>query len=190
MYKVSSDYKFELEEKKSKFIGFIFNINSEDEFKIKLLSIKEEYPKATHYVYAYKIDSIIRMSDDGEPSGTSASPIMNVLDKEKLNYTGIVIVRYFGGIKLGASGLVRAYSTVAKELIKNTKLDEIVFGKLINVNISYDKLDTFEYLVTKTNSKIIVEEFGEDVSCEIEVSNDNLNLFEKYNYKIKKDITM
>ena len=77
-----------------------------------------------------------------------------------------------------------------KELIKNSKLDEIVFGKLINVNISYDKLDTLEYLVTKTNSKIITKEFGEDVSCEIEVSNDNLELFEKYNYEIKKDITM
>ena len=107
-----------LEIKKSKFIGYYFEVASKDEVKEILESLKKEHKKARHIPYAYKIDNEIKKSDDKEPSGTSGMPILNIIEKNNLNHTLIAVVRYFGGIKLGAGGLIRAYSNTSKEVIK------------------------------------------------------------------------
>ena len=87
-----------------------------------LNNIKNEYKDATHYCYAYIIDNTKRFNDDGEPGGTAGMPILNVIEQNNLNHVLIVVVRYFGGIKLGAGGLVRAYSKISYECIKQDKL--------------------------------------------------------------------
>ena len=79
-------------------------------------TIKKDNKKARHFPYAYKIDNIIRKSDDKEPSGTASNPILNIIERKNLNNVLIIIVRYFGGIKLGAGGLIRAYSNTANEV--------------------------------------------------------------------------
>ena len=107
-----------LEIKKSKFIGYYFEVASKDEVKEILESLKKEHKKARHIPYAYKIDNEIKKSDDKEPSGTSGMPILNIIEKNNLNHTLIAVVRYFGGIKLGAGGLIRAYGNTAKEVVK------------------------------------------------------------------------
>ena len=104
--------------KKSKFYAFNYNVESIDEINQILEILKKEHKKAKHIVYAYKIDGIEKKYDDGEPSGTAGLPLYNIINKKNLNHILIVVVRYFGGIKLGAGGLLRAYNTAGSDVTK------------------------------------------------------------------------
>lgn len=102
-----------LEINKSKFISTAFNVCTTIEVEIKLAEIRRLFPDCTHVCYAYVLNGVEKCSDDGEPSGTAGKPILNVIQKNKLTNVLIVCVRYFGGIKLGAGPLTRAYSQSA-----------------------------------------------------------------------------
>ncbi len=106
-------------EKKSKFYGFLITEATEEKIKEGLELLRKEYKKATHICYAYSISSPFseKAVDDGEPSGTAGRPILSVIQKTKSKDVCVFIVRYFGGIKLGAGGLVRAYTKVASALL-------------------------------------------------------------------------
>lgn len=106
----------EIDIKKSKFIGYYYEVSNIQEINDIIATIKKENKKARHFPYAYKIDNIVRKSDDKEPSGTASNPILNIIERKNLNNVLIIIVRYFGGIKLGAGGLIRAYSNTANEV--------------------------------------------------------------------------
>ena len=108
----------EFEIKKSRFITYLYNIDDENKVKEIVTNIRNEHKKARHVVYVYKINNTAKINDDGEPKGTAGMPIFNVIEKNNLNNVLIVVVRYFGGIKLGAGGLFRAYSKSASEIIK------------------------------------------------------------------------
>ena len=112
--------QIEIIEKKSKFIGILVRAESEDEIKTFLQDLKKEHKKATHICWACRLKTPFyeKALDDGEPSGTAGRPILNVLQKKDLQNVAIFAIRYFGGIKLGAGGLVRIYSKVAGELVK------------------------------------------------------------------------
>ncbi len=104
---------------KSRFVGIMENLTCEQDIENILTKIKQEHKKASHicYAYVYNLDKVIeKCSDDGEPKGTAGVPIMNVLKKRKCENVLIAVVRYFGGVKLGAGGLVRAYTKSASEL--------------------------------------------------------------------------
>lgn len=109
---------YTLKIKKSKFIGYFYEINDLNDINNILDTIKKEHKKAKHFPYAYKINNIAKKTDDKEPSGTCGTPILNVLERNNLNNHLIIIVRYFGGIKLGVGPLLRSYSKVANEVIK------------------------------------------------------------------------
>ena len=108
---------YTLEIKKSKFIAYYYEVDTKNEVLEILEELKKEHKKARHIPYAYKIDNEIKKTEDKEPSGTSGMPILNIIEKNNLNHCLIAVVRYFGGIKLGAGGLIRAYSNTAKEVI-------------------------------------------------------------------------
>ena len=111
----------ELIEKKSKFYGFCYEVKNAQEVDEIILELKKEHKKCTHICYAYSIccDVVLAKAvDDGEPSGTAGRPILNVIEKKNLKNILVVVVRYFGGIKLGAGGLVRAYTKCASMCIK------------------------------------------------------------------------
>ena len=107
-----------VEIKKSKFIGLYYEVESVGEVKEILESLKKEHKKARHLPYAYKIGNIAKKTDDKEPSNTAGLPIYNIIERKNLNNVLIVVVRYFGGIKLGAGGLLRAYSEAANNATK------------------------------------------------------------------------
>ena len=111
----------EIEIKKSRFITYLYELDDESKVLDIIKSIKEDHKKARHVVYVYKINNTGKINDDGEPKGTAGMPIFNVLEKNNLNNVLIVVVRYFGGIKLGAGGLFRAYSNSASEIVKKYK---------------------------------------------------------------------
>ena len=113
---------FRQEVKKSRFIGVATRVGSVDDARAKLSSLRREFPDATHHCSAYVIGdpsstSELHADDDGEPSGTAGRPILNVLQHRRLGDVLVVVVRYFGGIKLGAGGLVRAYSSTASAVV-------------------------------------------------------------------------
>ena len=108
-----------IEEKKSKFHGYLYQINSLDEVKLILEELKNMHKKARHIPYAYKYLNTAGKTDDKEPSNTAGVQILNVLDRNNLNNHTLFIVRYYGGIKLGASLLLRTYAKCARECIKN-----------------------------------------------------------------------
>ena len=110
-----------IEIKKSKFISLLYKINDEEDAKNVLEQLKKEHKKARHIPYAYKLDYTAKKSDDKEPQNTAGLPMLNILERENLSGYMIVVVRYFGGTKLGAGPLLRAYATAANEAVKKFK---------------------------------------------------------------------
>ena len=108
---------YELEIKKSKFIAYYYEVKTKEEVLDLWAALKKEHKKAKHIPYAYILNNTAGKSDDKEPSGTSALPIYNILERNSLTNKVIFIVRYFGGTKLGTGGLIRAYSTCASKVI-------------------------------------------------------------------------
>ena len=151
---------------KSKFYGVIFQINSKEEFINELENIKKEYPKATHYCYAYLLENEVKCSDNGEPSGTAGKPILKILEANNLKNVALVVIRYFGGTLLGAGRLTRTYSEAAQEAFKKAILLKIVPKKKVRVNLDIDIYNDFlaylnkmHYITLKTlfNDKIIID---------------------------------
>ncbi|MBU5485526.1 YigZ family protein [Clostridium sp. MSJ-11] len=139
----------EFEEKKSVFIGHAKRVYNEEEAKSFVDKIKSEHSQATHNVYAYIIGEnmgIQRYSDDGEPQGTAGIPVLDVIKKNGITNTAIVVTRYFGGILLGKGGLVRAYSKGAAQAIKEAGVVERVEGCALHIYIDYDLLGKVQYL--------------------------------------------
>ena len=108
----------------SKFIAIVFPLDDVQGFKDKLDNIKKEYKKAKHYCYAYKVGTKSKSSDDGEPSGTAGRPLLELLHKRELNNIALVVVRYFGGTKLGASRLLRTYVQAGVNVLNEMKIIE------------------------------------------------------------------
>lgn len=137
MKTIVEEVSHEIEIKKSKFIAFLYKIDNLQNVKEKLETVKKECKDATHYCYAYILDNMEKMSDDGEPTGTAGLPILNVLQKEQLQNVMCIVVRYFGGIKLGSGGLIRAYSKACKEALRQTEIRTLSKGYEISYTFDY-----------------------------------------------------
>ena len=172
---------------KSIFICCLYKINSIDEVKTYLEESKNNFKDATHYTYAYIIDEARKSSDDGEPGGTAGVPIMEVLLKHELNYVLCIVIRYFGGIKLGTGGLVRAYRKSACIGIDNSTLLNLVDGYKIEITASYEEQKNIEKLIKNyTFSKT----YTDIVKYELNIKQDDINILncKNVNYKILKTL--
>lgn len=172
---------------KSTFICCLYKINSTDEVKTYLEEAKNNFKDATHYTYAYIIDEARKSSDDGEPGGTAGVPIMEVLLKHELNYVLCIVIRYFGGIKLGTGGLVRAYRKSAYIGIDNSTLLNLVDGYKIEITASYEEQKNIEKLIKNyTFSKT----YTDIVKYELNIKQDDINILncKNVNYKILKTL--
>ena len=157
----------ELEIQKSKFICYMDNIYSEDDVKNIIAEIRGKYPGATHYCYAYIVGNVKRFQDDGEPGGTAGMPILHVLESNELNNVIAIVVRYFGGIKLGAGGLVRAYTNSVSECINNSNIIEVEEAHLIQLEFNYKNIKQVDYLLK--DYTITKKDFDEKVIYEVAV---------------------
>ena len=187
MYIVANNHKYELIIKNSKFITLIYKLANQN-INLILNEIKKEYPDATHYTYAYIYEDIKKASDDGEPSGTAGIPILKVLENNHLTNTLFVVVRYFGGIKLGANGLIRAYTKAAANAIKEIALNELTDGYNIDLSFTYERVKDVDYLLksTKINSK----NYDNLITYNINVDSNMLEKIKSLNldYQIIKNI--
>ena len=186
MLSIKNNDKYEYIIKNSKFISLIFRVYSKDEVNIYLDKIKKEYPNATHYCYGYVIDGDIKMYDDGEPSGTAGNPILKQIQNNNLNYTLIIVVRYFGGIKLGVGPLTRTYAKVARDVINKDNIIELVKGYDIDIIFNYNDIKNIDYLLG--NSRIINKVFDNNIIYNVYVTKEVLDSLSNYDVKIKKEI--
>jgi len=158
-------------EKGSKFIAYAFPVTCEDDIKNEIATLKKEYYDARHHCYAYMLGADkknFRANDDGEPSSTAGKPILGQILSSELTNILIVIVRYFGGTKLGVSGLIHAYKTAALDAISNADIIEKTVNDIYEIH--------FDYLVMNDVMRIIKEEeplqIGQDfnLTCKITLS--------------------
>lgn len=175
----------EIEINKSRFITLLYVANDKDEVIHYLNYAKECYPNATHYCYAYIIDAFEKASDDGEPSKTAGAPILNVLKQNNLNHILGIVVRYFGGIKLGAGGLVRAYTNATNEALKKAVIGNLVKAYKARFVVNYSDIDKLNYLLR--DEKIVYKEFGDKVTYEVLIPKDKLSSLEMFKYEILEE---
>ena len=157
----------ELEIQKSKFITVLYPIHNIEEIKEALLEAKKEFPNATHYCYAYILDQNEKCSDDGEPSKTAGMPMLNVLKMQDYQHILAIVVRYFGGIKLGAGGLVRAYTKAVTTALENIIPVSLIPGNRYEISFSYGQLKDIDHLLK--NVLIKEKNFGEAIRYQIDL---------------------
>ncbi len=138
MLSINNNIENEISIKKSRFITFLYRIDSINQINNYLSNLNNKYNDATHICYAYILDNIKRFNDNGEPNGTAGMPILSVLENKNLNHILCVVVRYFGGIKLGANGLVRAYSSCCNEALNKCNIITLIPGKICTLDFKYD----------------------------------------------------
>jgi uncharacterized YigZ family protein len=180
---VKNEIKNIYEIEKSKFITVIIPLDNKDLVQDKINELKSVWKDATHYCYAYIINDFKKSSDDGEPGGTAGVPMMEVLNQNELYNVLAVTIRYFGGIKLGAGGLVRAYRKSITECLTNNKdeIIEITKGYLIRLETTYENQKEIEYIFKRIKNK----SYTDKVIYELELS---IEEYEELKNKYKLEI--
>ena len=169
---VESIYK----EKGSKFLSFLYPVTSVEEVKEYLTQLKKKYYDATHHCYAYIIGydkETFRMNDDGEPSSTAGKPIYGQLQSNDLTNVLLVVVRYFGGTKLGVSGLIKAYKESSAECIALAEIVEKQVKHKYNIYFAYEDMNVVMNILKQNNAEQKNQIF--DLNCQIEVLIDKRN---------------
>ena len=165
-YTIKETNKSIYEIKKSKFISLVYYIDDLVAIKKCISEVKKEYPKATHYCYAYKFNEAEKCSDDNEPSGTAGKMILEAITLNNMDSILVIVVRYFGKILLGSSLLSRTYFACANNLIKSSKQYEIHLMNKYLVTVNYDVFEKFKNYLninnlivinTKYNDKILID---------------------------------
>ena len=171
-------------EKGSKFIAETFIVTNEDEAKTAIATVKKKYFDARHHCYAYMIGpdkKNFRSSDDGEPSGTAGKPILNQILSKDVTNVCIVVTRYFGGIKLGTSGLINAYKAAAREALENSTIVEKTINEIYSLEFEYPLMNEVMRIMKEENLEQQNPRF--ELSCYLEFStrkNDAPKIAEKF----------
>ena len=182
---------------KSRFIAYIKPVSTENEAKAFIDEIKTKHKDATHNCSAYTVGpemNIQKANDDGEPSGTAGIPMLEILKKLEIHNVCVVVTRYFGGIKLGAGGLIRAYSGAVRDVIYDIGRVELREAIPVTVTLDYDQTGKFEYELASTTFLLREQFYTDKVSYQIDVVKneydafiDFLNRITSGNYDLKQE---
>ena len=173
MYSIKKNTENSIIIKKSKFITKLYKINSIDDVSSILNKIKDEYKDSTHICYAYIINNQEKCFDDGEPSGTAGLSILNVIKRKNLTNILAIVIRYFGGTKLGTGGLTKAYSNSIIEALKLTNIIELTNGYLIELEFNYNQLKLVDYILN--DKDIINKEYNDNIIYKFYLYENELN---------------
>lgn len=188
MNSIKEDTTNEIIINKSRFITLLIKIDDINDINKKLDIVKKKYKDASHYCYAYIFNNIKRFSDDNEPGGTAGVPILNVLEKREFNNILCIVVRYFGGIKLGTGGLVRAYTKSVTSSLEKTDLVTMFDGYKIIIKFDYDKNKVIDILLKDT--EIITKSFDEIVLYELLITKEKYDLIIEQIMNICLEVTI
>lgn len=172
----------EIVEKKSRFIGHIFHVETEEEAMNVICDIKKKHYDARHNCYAYSIGEtqpLLRFSDDGEPGGTAGKPILEVINGYHLCNVCIVVTRYFGGTLLGTGGLVRAYTDASKACIGATDIVYKRMVKPLSITTNYTDLGKIQYILGNEKIETIDSVYEKDVLLKVEIFVDDIERIKK-----------
>ncbi len=189
---IAENVSAQVVEKKSKFISHLCYVESVEEAENVIKKINQKYFDARHNCYAFCIATkngrVNRFSDDGEPSGTAGSPMLNILTSQNLSNVLVVVTRYFGGILLGTGGLVRAYTEATMEALKQAKIVNKEYGKEAQLMVNYADLDKMKYFLKHKKINMSSIQYGENVTVTVEITQENwdeiLQQRENLNFKI------
>ena len=167
MYSITRSYEDSYQDRGSKFLGYLNYVANVTDFEEMLTSIKQTYPDATHHCYAYRTgpeqpEEVA--NDDGEPGGTAGQPILNELKSNDLINVGLVVVRYFGGTKLGKPGLINAYRTTARHCIEKAKIVRLKTVRTITITYDYSLQKYIDRLIHKFDLGIDDQSYAERVT--------------------------
>jgi uncharacterized YigZ family protein len=172
-------------DKNSKFFGYAFPVKNEDAVKFHLNTLKKQHHAARHWCYAYQIGTEtikFRANDDGEPSNSAGQPIYGQIQSFKLTNILIVVVRYFGGVKLGVGGLINAYKTTAQLALEASKIIKKTIYTEFLITFDYKNMNKVMRIIKEKQIKIINQKL--ELSCELQISvrkNDAQLIFELFN---------
>ncbi|BDU50291.1 IMPACT family protein [Haliovirga abyssi] len=185
MRTIKKEHKIEFEEKKSEFIGYIKPIKTKEEAIEFIEYIREKHKDARHNPYGYRIYSggveSFKFDDDGEPKNTAGKPIADLIAIRDIWNVVIVVTRYFGGIKLGAGGLIRNYAKAAKLAIEESEIVEIVEKSVVVIDFSYKKINEIDFYLNELKINILRKEFEERVTYTLSATKENIKKLKKIN---------
>lgn len=167
MYRLKTDCKNEIEIKKSRFLTYLHKSFDESDARAFIQAVKKSHPNATHHCYAYVIgenNEIQRNNDDGEPGGTAGVPMMECLLRKEMQDITAVTVRYFGGIKLGAGGLIRAYSNSVSEALSQANITKKEKMKQCSITFSYDMIGKMDHFFRSEHIEVLQKDYDEKVT--------------------------
>lgn len=167
-------------EKGSKFIGYAFPVLDEDEVKENLMQLWQKYPDATHICYAYRLGKEgekYRANDDGEPSGSAGLPIYNQIISKEITNVLVCSVRFYGGTKLGVSGLIKAYKLSAQMVLDEAKIVEKHLTQKVRFKFSYEDQGSVMRNIDKFNAEVLQTEFTENCVVLVRTKMENLESF-------------
>lgn len=167
-------------EKGSKFIGYAFPVSDEEEIKEKLAELWKKYPDATHICYAYRLGidgEIYRANDDGEPSGSAGLPIYNQIVSKGITNVLVASVRFYGGTKLGVSGLIKAYKLSSQSTLEQAEIVEKYLTKKLEFEFSYEDQGSVMRNIDKFNAEVLKTEFTESCKVEVRIEQRDLESF-------------
>lgn len=160
-----------LKEKNSKFFGYAFPVTSEEDVKENLERLRKEHFSARHWCYAYQIGTKkiqYRANDDGEPNNSAGMPIYGQIQSFEVTNVLVVVVRYFGGVKLGVGGLISAYKTAAQMALENATIVEKTINKHFIISFGYAHMNKVMRIIKEKNLQIVSQKM--EMDCEIEIS--------------------
>ncbi|MTI88168.1 MAG: YigZ family protein [Balneolaceae bacterium] len=169
-------------------MGYLFPCRSEDEFSAELAQLKSKYPDATHHCYGWRLNPAqIRefSTDDGEPSGTAGLPILNQLKSFEVVNAGIIVVRYYGGTKLGKPGLIEAYGGSARLCLEKARLFSIVSVHEFEICYPYSRENQISKLKNDFGLQVVASEYMEDVTLKVACPADKAERFEQQLQKLE-----
>ena len=183
MYRIKEDHEEQMEIKKSRFITYLHRTESEADAKAFLTAIRRLHPDATHHCYAFIIgehNEIKRSNDDGEPAGTAGVPMLECLDRNHMQDIIAITVRYFGGIKLGAGGLIRAYSKSVSHALSTAQITKKQWMEKYEIRFSYDLIGRIDYYFREHCLEILDKAYDEEVCYTYLCDHDNSADFQEH----------
>lgn len=169
---LSGDAISEIKVQKSKFIAQAFPINSQLKFQEILDNVKKTYYDAAHHPFAYRLgltEDNFRYSDDGEPAGSAGKPVLDAIDKFGLTDTGVIVTRYFGGVKLGIGGLRRAFFDAAEECLKMAKVKEELIVEEFSIESDYNRMNIIMKILEQSGANILSNNSDEKVKLKYSI---------------------
>jgi uncharacterized YigZ family protein len=178
-------YEHEYVQKKSRFIARVVPVNSRDEVKLAVQQSRRDYPDARHHCWAYLLgrpeDAInAGMSDDGEPAGTAGKPILNVLQHGHLGNVLVIVVRYFGGIKLGAGGLVRAYGSATQLALQDTPVRTFQQMSQLLATLDFSAEQALRHWLQGAGGEVLAVDYAEQVLVTLAIASPKLDSLREF----------